>query len=51
MPLAHEKDQALDKRRAKVERVCKTLKQFRRMAPRAEPLSQTFVACLHLVAA
>jgi transposase len=44
-------DTALDQLREKVARFFKNLKQFRRIAPRYEKLSQTFLALIHLVAA
>jgi putative transposase len=41
----------LYKLREKVERFCNNRKQFRRIATRYEQRSQTFLACIHLVAA
>jgi transposase len=48
-PIDYDKD--LYKLREKVERFFNKLKQFRRLAPRYEKLSHTFLAFIHLVAA
>jgi transposase len=44
-------DHDLYRLREQVERFFNHLKQFRRIATRYEKLSQTFLACIHLVAA